>query len=261
MELIEIARTVAREAAQFVAGSRPKGRVAIAGTKSSVTDVFTELDKECESLIKNRILHHRPRDGFMGEENESIIGVTGVNWIVDPIDGTVNFVYGLPDTAVSIAVEVSGEVVAGVVVNISTGEEYHAQKGFGAFLVDADGEQRLVAPEPPVVSQALVGTGFHYTRELRIVQAEAMSKLLPDIRDIRRTGSAALNLCQLATGQLDAFVEQGLQPWDLAAGGLIASEAGIILAGLNVEPNERLVMGAHPDLAPAFFDLVRRAGF
>lgn len=261
MELIDIARTVAREAAQFVSRSRPNGRVEIAGTKSSVTDVFTELDKECELLIRSRVLHHRPRDGFIGEESDNIVGETDVNWIVDPIDGTVNFVYGLPDTAVSIAVEVSGEVVAGVVVNISTGAEYYAQKGFGAFLVDADGEHRLFAPEPPVVSQALVGTGFHYTRELRIIQAEAISKLLPDIRDIRRTGSAALNLCQLATGQLDAFVEQGLQPWDLAAGGLIAREAGIILAGLDVEPNERLVMGAHPDLASAFFELVRRAGF
>lgn len=261
MELIDIARMVTREAAQFVARSRPNGRVEIAGTKSSVTDVFTELDKTCETLIKNRIFYHRPRDGFIGEENESIIGETDVNWIVDPIDGTVNFVYGLPDTAVSIAAEVSGEVVVGVVVNINTGEEYYAQKGLGAFLVNATGEHRLLAPEPPAVSEALVGTGFHYTRELRILQAEAIAKLLPDIRDIRRTGSAALNLCQLASGQLDAFVEQGLQPWDLAAGGLIASEAGIILAGLDVEPNERLVMGAHPNLAPAFFELVRRAGF
>jgi myo-inositol-1(or 4)-monophosphatase len=271
--LLAIAREVGREAADFVTRSRPPGRVQVAATKSSPTDDVTEIDRACEALIRERILARRPHDGFVGEEGHDIRGTSGVEWIVDPIDGTVNFVYGIPVYAVSIAaaIEDTGEaggprtadvvVVAGYVVNIASGEEWAAVRGEGAWRLDGDQRHELVAPDPPVLAHLLVGTGFHYVPEIRATQAAAVARLLPQVRDIRRSGSAALNLCELAAGRLDAFVEQGLKEWDRAAGGLIATEAGIIVSGLDGEPDERLVMAAHPAISEEYFSLVRACGF
>jgi myo-inositol-1(or 4)-monophosphatase len=180
---------------------------------------------------------------------------------VDPIDGTVNFVYGIPAYAVSIAAAIDGTVVAGYVVNVVSGEEWAAVRGEGAWQLDGDRRHRLTAAEPPVLAHLLVGTGFHYVPEIRAEQAAAVARLLPQVRDIRRTGSAALNLCELAAGRLDAFVEQGLNAWDLAAGGLVATEAGLVVQGLDGEPDERLVMAAHPAIAEEYFALVRACGF
>ena len=260
-ELLALAREVGREAADFVARSRPSGRVDVAATKSSSTDDVTEIDRACEELIRERILTSRPDDGFVGEEGRNVRGTSGVEWIVDPIDGTVNFVYGYPAYAVSIAAAVDDTVVAGYVVNIPLGEEWAAVRGEGSWRLDGDERHRLVAPEPPVLAHALVGTGFHYVPEIRATQAAAVARLLPQVRDIRRSGSAALNLCELAAGRLDAFVEQGLQPWDRAAGGLIATEAGLVVSGLDGEPDERLVMAAHPAISEEYFSLVRACGF
>ena len=259
--LLALARDVGREAAGFVRQSRPTGRVDVAATKSSSTDAVTEIDRACEELIRERILNRRPDDGFVGEEGHDVPGTSGVEWIVDPIDGTVNFVYGIPAYAVSIAAATGGSVVAGYVVNIPSGEEWAAVRGEGAWRLDGGQRHRLVAPDPPVIAHLLVGTGFHYVPEIRVEQAAAVAKLLPQVRDIRRTGSAALNLCELAAGRLDAFVEQGLKPWDRAAGALIATEAGLVVAGLDGEPDERLVMAAHPAVAKEYFELVRACGF
>jgi myo-inositol-1(or 4)-monophosphatase len=259
--LLALAREVGLEAASFVARSRPEGRVDVAATKSSPTDAVTEIDRASEALIRERILARRPQDGFVGEEGDDRQGESGVDWIVDPIDGTVNFVYGIPCYAVSIAAAVDGVVVAGYVVNIASGEEWAAVRGGGAWRLDGDERHRLVAPEPPILEHALIGTGFHYVPEIRASQAAAVAQLLPQVRDIRRSGSAALNLCELAAGRLDAFVEQGLMPWDRAAGGLVATEAGLVVSGLDGEPDERLVMAAHPAMAEEYFGLVRACGF
>ena len=260
--LFELARTVGREAALYVLGARPQGRVDVASTKSSPTDVVTAIDEECERLIRARILTARPDDGFQGEEGDDVHGSSGVRWVVDPIDGTVNFVYGLPFYAVSIAAEVDGEVQIGYVMNIANADEFGAIRGEGAWTWSSDlGRIRLRAPVVPRLDQALVATGFNYVPEIRTKQAAAVARMLPQVRDIRRTGSAALDLCALAQGNYDAYVEQGLKPWDLAAGGLIAREAGIEFSGVDGAPDERLVMAAHPSVSREFFALVHACGF
>ncbi len=261
MVLLDLARRTALTAAAFVAGRRPDGRVEVAATKSSPTDVVTEVDRASEELIRGLLLAERPGDGFVGEEGDDLVGASGVDWIVDPIDGTVNFVYGIPAYAVSIAAAVDGVVVAGFVVNVATGEQWGAARGHGAWRWVDDEARRLVAPEPTGLHLMLVGTGFSYSRETRAAQAAAVAALLPHVRDVRRIGSAALDLCSLADGRLDAYVEQGLHPWDLAAGGLVAREAGIELRGLDGPPDVRLVMGAHPAVAQEYFDLVATCGF
>lgn len=261
-DLLGVARDVGREAAQFVADRRPSGRVQIVSTKSSPTDVVTELDKACEQRIYDGILRHRPNDGFIGEEGHGTAGSSGTVWIVDPIDGTVNFVYGLPFYAISMAAVVNGRTEVGLVVNIANGDEFDAIRGGGAFHT-SDGAVRspLQLPREVSLDCALVATGFHYVRSIRATQAAAVARLLPHIRDIRRTGSAALDLCALASGSYDAYVERGLKPWDLAAGRLIAEESGIIFSGPDGEPNERLVTACHPAISREFFGLVQTCGF
>ncbi len=259
--LLELARTVGREAAAYVRDSRPTGRVDVAATKSSPTDAVTEIDRSCEELIRSRIKAARPDDGFVGEEGDDVIGSSGVDWVVDPIDGTVNFIYGIPMYSVSIAARQDGVVVAGHVINIASGVEWGAVRGAGSWRYDGDERIRLAAPAVARLDHALVATGFNYVPEIRTKQAEAVARFLPHIRDIRRIGSAALDLCALAEGQYDAYVEEGLKEWDLAAGGLIASESGLLLSGLDGEPNERLVMVAHPSIAEEYFALVRACGF
>ncbi|AXT86781.1 inositol monophosphatase [Aeromicrobium sp. A1-2] len=259
--LLSLARTVGREAAAFVADRRPAGRVDVAATKSSPTDVVTEIDEACERLIRERIFAARPDDGFVGEEGNDVAGSSGVEWVVDPIDGTVNFVYGIPTYGVSIAARRDGEVVAGYVINIASGAEWGSVRGTGSWRYDGDERRVLFAPVPESVAHALVATGFNYVPEIRAAQAAAMATFLPQVRDIRRIGSAALDLCGLAEGQFDAYLEQGLKPWDLAAGGLIAAEAGLVLSGLDGPPGERMVMAAHPAVAEEYFALVRACGF
>lgn len=259
--LLDLARGIGLEAAELVRSSRPEGRVDVSSTKSSDTDVVTEIDEASERLIRQRIFAARPDDGFVGEEGDDVIGTSGVDWVVDPIDGTVNFVYGIPAYAVSIAARIGGRVVAGHVVNIASGAEWGAVAGSGSWRYDGDDRHRLVAPVVDSVAHALVATGFNYVPEVRARQAAAMAAFIPQVRDIRRIGSAALDLCALAEGQYDAYVEQGLKPWDLAAGGLIAAEAGLVLSGLDGEPGERMVMAAHPAMAEEYFALVRACGF
>jgi myo-inositol-1(or 4)-monophosphatase len=219
--LLELALDVAREAAELIRRERAAG-VEVAATKSSLTDIVTRVDRESEQLIRTRLLDARPGDGFLGEEGGRADSDSGVRWIVDPIDGTVNFLYGLPQYAVSIAAEVDGAVRAGVVLNVPTRVTYWATSGGGAFR---DGVPLSVRGPAPL-SQRLVITGFNYEPPVRALQAAAMARLLPVVRDIRRPGSAALDLCHVAEGAADGYVEEGLNPWDHAAGGLIAREAG-----------------------------------
>ncbi len=227
-ELAALALGVAREAAQLVRGRMAHG-VSVANTKSSATDPVTEADRASEELIRRLVRERRPDDGFLGEEGDDVVGSSGVRWIIDPIDGTVNFLYGLPQYAVSIAAELDGEVVAGVVLNAATGTEYVAyltsdDAGAGG-VATRDGDPIGVRPAAPL-SHQLVATGFSYDPRVREIQARAMVRFLPRVRDIRRLGSCALDLCHVAEGSLDAYVEEGVHLWDHAAAGLVARIAG-----------------------------------
>jgi myo-inositol-1(or 4)-monophosphatase len=201
-------------------------------SKSTLTDLVTASDRASEQWLVAEILRVRPEDGVLGEEGADRHGTSGVRWVIDPIDGTVNFVLGLPAFAVSVAAEVHGTVVAGAVCNIATGELFHAAAGGGAFLAD----QRLTGPRDVALARAVVGTGFGYDAERRTRQVAVVAELLPRVADIRRMGAASLDLCSVAAGRLDGYFEAGLNPWDYAAGALIAAEAGCVVGGLRSEP-------------------------
>lgn len=256
-ELVDLAAAVALEAGGLVAEAQ-RGVVEVAQTKSSPTDVVTATDIASERLIRGRILGARPDDGFVGEEGDDIASRSGVVWIADPIDGTVNFVYGIPQFSISIAAEVDGQVVAGVVHNPMNGEMFTAVRGQGAWL----GHVRLVGSSCTEVSQALVGTGFGYEADVRAAQAAETARLLPLVRDIRRMGSAALDLCYVACGRYDAYVERGLHSWDLAAGRLVVEESGGRVEGLHgAPPGELLVTAASEALYDAFHEQLLASGF
>ncbi|MEU2611710.1 inositol monophosphatase family protein [Micromonospora sp. NPDC007271] len=247
-DLLEIAVTVARDAADTAHRMRAQG-VSVAATKSTVTDVVTAADRAVERQVLDALRTLRPGDAVLGEEygaGEAGPAVDGgVRWIVDPIDGTVNYLYGLPYCAVSLAAEVAGEVVAGVVRNVATGEEWTATAGGGAWR---DG-QRLRCSTETDLGQALIATGFGYDAGRRAHQARVVAELIPYVRDIRRMGAAALDLCLAAEGRLDAYYEKGLAAWDLAAGGLVAREAGLLVTGLSGRPpGPDLVIAAPPAL-------------
>ena len=226
-------------------------------TKSTPTDVVTEVDRAAEAYIRNELVRQRPDDAVLGEEAGGRTGTSGVRWFVDPIDGTVNFVLGLPQYAVSIAAEVDGRIVAACVHNPVSRELFRATLGEGAFV----GEQRLLGPRDVPVHRAVVGTGFGYDAAQRARQAAVVAALLPRIADIRRLGSAALDLCTVAAGRLDAYFEIGLNPWDWSAGALIASEAGCVVSGLRGRgPSAQMVAVAGPALAPQLFGLLEDLG-
>jgi myo-inositol-1(or 4)-monophosphatase len=256
-ELSELARATAEEAGALVRAGRSTAADQV-DTKSSPVDVVTAVDSAAEALIVRRLLGARPDDGVLGEEGASTAGSSGVRWVIDPIDGTVNFLYGLPAYAVSIAAEVDGRTEVGVVLNAATGELFTAVRGQGAWS-SAPGVAavRLTGSAPADLEQTLVATGFGYRAEERRRQGAALAGLLPEVRDIRRWGSAALDLCDVAAGRVDAYYQSGLKPWDHAAGALIAAEAGLVLAGLGGRPfAEPMAMAAAPSVAPAFFALL-----
>lgn len=250
-ELLTLARRIALEAGALAKRWREEG-VSVAASKSSPVDIVTEADRETEQLIRAALKHARPDDGFFGEESGAEAGTSGLTWVVDPIDGTVNFLYGIPHYAVSIAV-VEGDpdpltwtALAAAVINPASGEFFTATAGGGAFL----GATPLhVAPTVPL-EQALVATGFAYDSAERGRQGALISQLLPSVRDIRRMGTASLDLCFVASGRLNAYFERTLSPWDHAAGALIAREAGATVKGLgDAAPSRDFILAAHPDLA------------
>jgi myo-inositol-1(or 4)-monophosphatase len=222
--LADIAIETARAAAVLVR-DRATRTVLVAATKSTDVDVVTEADRASEALIRDLIGRARPHDAFLGEEGDDVTGTSGVRWVVDPIDGTVNFLYGLPQYAVSIAAEVDGEVVAGIVLDVASGTEYVARPGPDGVVALRDG-QPIAVRGPAPLSHRLIGTGFSYGAEKRQIQGQAVARLLPHVRDIRRLGSCALDLCLVADGRLDGYLEEGVNLWDHAAGGLIARAAG-----------------------------------
>ncbi len=255
-ELLGLAIEVAREAATLVRDRRAAG-VTVAATKSSIVDVVTEADQASEALIRDRLLAARPGDGFLGEEGSNDAGESGVRWVVDPIDGTVNYLYGLPQYAVSIAAQVDGRSVAGVVLNAATGTTYTATAGGGAFR---DGTPLRVRPVPPL-EESLFLTGFSYSPDTRRVQAEALARMLPRVRDIRRLGSCALDLCHVAEGLVDGYVEEGVAEWDHAAASLIAVEAGATFELTTGSHGRPAIVCSPADGFDRFRALVAECGF
>ena len=217
-------------------------------TKSSSSDLVTTADTAVEELITSRIAAVRPDDTVIGEEGTATQGSTSIVWHVDPIDGTTNYVYGIRSYAVSIAAEIDGDVVAAVVNNPSSSELYTATRSAGARC---NGEP-LACRDEGNLAKALVATGFGYRAERRLRQGAVLAALLGEIRDIRRFGSAALDLCAVASGQVDAYYEGGLNRWDMAAGALIAAEAGATVANLaGGPPDQGFLLTAGPRLFPS----------
>ncbi|MEO6020596.1 MAG: inositol monophosphatase family protein [Knoellia sp.] len=260
--LESIAVDVARSAGRLVVDERPDA-VEVASTKSTATDVVTVMDQRSQDHLIARLRKARPDDAVLGEESGGASGTSGITWVIDPIDGTVNYLYGIPAYAVSVAAVVGDPTTpgawrpcAGAVFNPVTDEMYVARAGGGARLVLEGDERRLIPTACTELGQALVGTGFGYAAERRERQARLLLDILPQIRDIRRIGSAALDLCGVAAGGLDAYYETGLNPWDLAAGWLIAAEAGAVVGGLD-GPGEELTWACGPGLNSVFPDLVK----
>lgn len=255
-ELLDLALEAARRAGALLRDGRPAD-LGVAATKSSPIDVVTEMDIAAEKLITGYLSDFRPDDGFLGEEGASSPGSTGIRWVIDPLDGTVNYLYGLPTWAVSIAAERDGERVVGVVEAPMRRETYQAVLGGGAY---ANGNALRCRPAPPL-DQALVSTGFNYVSKVRSHQADVAQQLIPRLRDIRRSGSAAVDLCDVAAGRLDGYYERGLHPWDLAAGDLIARESGALTGGRPGLPADGdLTVAATPGGLRAAAGRPRRAG-
>lgn len=254
-ELQRLARQIAIEAGDLAARRRAEG-VSIAASKSSLADIVTEADREVEALIRDRIAAARPGDAFLGEESGAAGGESGITWVVDPIDGTVNYAFGMPTYAVSIAA-VEGDApatwrpLAGAVYAPALGELFEAAAGHGAWLRDT----RLEVTQE-VEAGALISTGFGYDPASHADQLEVLQRVMPLARDLRRLGAASLDLAYVAAGRMDAYYERGLKPWDYAAGALIVTEAGGRV-GWH-EPDERgrpmLVAGG-----PAIFDRLHAA--
>ncbi|MBK0420833.1 inositol monophosphatase [Leucobacter sp. CSA2] len=258
-ELAAIASAAARSTGTLIRELREDG-VSVAASKSSATDIVTLADREAEAHLVRALQAARPDDGILGEEGAGIAGTSGITWVVDPIDGTVNYAYGLPLYSVSVAATVADpgatadgrRAVAGAVSAPRLDEHFEAWEGGGARLngrpIGISGATEL--------GMSLVATGFGYTVERRTEQAEMAARLIPQARDLRRLGSAAYDLCSFAAGRIDAYYERGLQPWDYAAGLLIAREAGGAVEGRDAAtpPGEPLVFAA----APGLIDELRR---
>jgi myo-inositol-1(or 4)-monophosphatase len=198
-------------------------------SKSTPTDVVTIMDKNSERLLENFLLGTRPNDGILGEEGASVDGTSGVVWVVDPLDGTVNYLYDLPGWAVSVAAKFEGVTIAGCVYAPSIKRTWSAALGTGAWLNGA----AIFCNDPVKFESSLVGTGFSYSADERLIQGQVVQKLVSQIRDIRRGGAAAVDLCYVASGSLDGYFEHSLNPWDIAAGELIVREAGGVVSNLT----------------------------
>ncbi|RAV13165.1 inositol monophosphatase [Mycolicibacterium sp. GF69] len=270
--LRSVAEQLAAEAAAFVRQRRAEvfgDRVSTPGassvrTKSSPTDPVTVVDTETERLIRDRLAVLRPGEQVLGEEEGGTPAHgDGLTWVLDPIDGTVNFVYALPAYAVSVAAQRDGVSVAGAVANVPAGEVYSAALGHGAYLRHAGVATPLRASAADDLSMSLLGTGFSYDREQRARQAAVLAQILPAVRDVRRVGSCALDLCMVAAGQLDVYYEDGVHLWDWAAGALIAAEAGATLRlprGQGAVGGPGFIVAAAPGVAAALDEALRHAG-
>jgi myo-inositol-1(or 4)-monophosphatase len=231
VSLLALAESVAREAGARLLEAFAGPATGVAA-KSTPTDLVSAADQAAEELIRSRLAAARPDDGFLGEEGGDEVGSSGLRWIVDPLDGTINFLFGIPQWAVSVAVEDARGVLAGVVYDPPRGELWSAERDGPPML---DGE-RVRSSGRTELGNALIATGFGYDAEVRRAQAAAIADLLPDVRDVRRFGAAALDLVWTAAGRYDAYYERGVHHWDVAAGGLVCERAGLVVERLPEAP-------------------------
>ena len=248
--LLDVALAAARAGGALLA-ARAGGAAGGIVVKSSATDLVSDADRDAEALVLGMIRAARPGDGILAEEGGAAVSTSGVSWIVDPLDGTINYLWGVPQWCVSIAAADSRGGLVGVVHDPGRDETFTAVRGRGAHL----GDRPLRAHPGRPLGQALVGTGFSYRAAERALQAARLTAVLPAVRDVRRLGSAALDLAWVAAGRLDGYYETGLNPWDRAAGELIAREAGAVVEELD--PGG--VLAAGPDLVGPLGRLVRGA--
>jgi myo-inositol-1(or 4)-monophosphatase len=253
-DLLGLATRLADAAGAELLSRRDEVSLESAQTKSSGTDPVSVADRASEQLIVNGLLTARPGDGLLGEEGAREKSTTGLTWVIDPLDGTVNYLYGRPDWCVSIAVQDARGALVGVVHQPMTGITWSAVRGSGAFR---DGKYLRIRDRREL-ADALVATGFSYLAERRAEQAEYLRHLLPVVRDLRRGGSAALDLCSVADGTADAYYEHVIQPWDVAAGGLIAREAGARTIGGPGTSLPGGLLAAPPDLAESLAGVLSR---
>jgi myo-inositol-1(or 4)-monophosphatase len=267
-----VAEGLAAEAAGFVLRRRAEvfgdgverdDSASAVRTKSTPTDPVTVVDTETERLLRDRLAELRPGEPVLGEEGGGAVRAEAGQplWVLDPIDGTVNFVYGIDAYAVSVGVQIDGVSVAGAVANVPTGEVFSAAVGCGAHVSRAGVSTPLRCTSVENLSMALVGTGFGYAKEQRVRQVQVLAGLLPDVRDVRRLGSCALDLCMVAAGRLDAYYEDGVHVWDWAAGALIAAEAGawLVLPPIDGGGSD-LIVAAAPGIAAELDAALRSLG-
>ena len=253
-ELLDVASLVARSAGTLLLDRLAGARTTTA--KSSPTDMVTEVDQAAEQLIVGLLRRRRPADSVLGEEGASVTGTNDLRWVIDPIDGTTNYLYRSAGFAVSIAVEDAAGSVVGVVFDPQRDELFAASRGGGATRNGAP----IVCSRTSDLAQTLLATGFSYDAERRRRQAQVVAAVIGSIRDIRRSGSAAVDWCSLACGRVDALVESGQQVWDYAAGALIAAEAGAIVGDLRGgPPSPEMAYGAAPAIFEPLADLLRSA--
>jgi myo-inositol-1(or 4)-monophosphatase len=247
-EILELAQRVGRQAGALLMDRPPAFEIE---SKSTAIDIATQMDTKTEKFIVESLLAGRPKDGIIGEEGAHRESASGITWVIDPLDGTVNYVYGLPGWNVSIAAKDKDGVVVGVVTSPTTNSTWWATRGGGAFYNGS----RISCNDPIELDRALLGTGFQYDVAHRISQVQDVSRLLPTIRDIRRNGAAAVDLCHVAMGALDGYYEAGLKEWDWSAGGLIAREAGATFGQFGTSPTQ-ITVAAGPHLYGALTEFL-----
>ena len=241
-ELLALALGIAQKAGELLTNRPDTFDI---NQKSSARDFATHMDHASEKLIVREILEARPNDGIIGEEGTARTSTSGITWVIDPIDGTVNYFYNLPGWNISIAAKDEEGVLIGVVYAPTLNSLWHASRAGGAFLND----RAIHVSQADALSDSLIATGFSYDLAERVRQGEFIATLIPRVRDIRRNGAAAVDLCHVASGAIDGYFETGLKEWDLAAGGLIAREAGALVSGRNgQEAGEAMVIAAGPAL-------------
>ena len=257
-ELLGLAEAAALRAGALLHDDRPA--VLEVSAKSSPTDVVTQMDRAAEETLVREILSARPDDAILGEEGGERPGTSSVRWVLDPLDGTTNYLYDIPLWAVSVGVEVDGVTVAGVVHAPALGLTYLAARGRGALERSPAMTRPLAASSLDDLARALVSTGFGYDSEQRRRQAESLVDLAPRVRDVRRLGSAAIDLCWVASARTDAYVEQRLHPWDVSAGALVAREAGAVVVGDDDPVQAPYVLASAPGIADALIAVLPDEG-